>query len=177
MNLESYFSKLKSKYPNIKLPQIVIADDYNESQLFVDGKWLNVLYGCGIIEKNGSTVYFETDQERGYISVIKEFDDQGLLEQYINNRFLIIANASREINTREEMAIRFVQQKYNYSEKQAKRMVAQIAKHKDIFEEFLIIFVLINYVKKTAQRYLLADIQLKDWRKKRICLYWVHIII
>lgn len=58
------------------------------------------------------------------------------MEQYICNRFTIIANASRDSNSKEEMAVRFVQQKYKYSEKQSRRMVAQIAKHKEIFEEF-----------------------------------------
>lgn len=86
--------------------------------------------------KGHAYVYLETDQERGYISVVKEFENKESLEQYICNRFTIIANASRDSNSKEEMAVRFVQQKYKYSEKQSRRMVAQIAKHKEIFEEF-----------------------------------------
>ena len=136
MNLESYFNKLKSDFPDINLPGIFEAEDYNESQLKINGIWRNYLYGCGVIRKNDSYVYLETDQERGYISVVKEFENKESLEQYICNRFTIIANASRDSNSKEEMAVRFVQQKYKYSEKQSRRMVAQIAKHKEIFEEF-----------------------------------------
>lgn len=136
MNLESYFNKLKSDFPDINLPGIFEAEDYNESQLKINGIWTNYLYGCGVIRKNDRYVYLETDQERGYISVVKEFENKESLEQYICNRFTIIANASRDSNSKEEMAVRFVQQKYKYSEKQSRRMVAQIAKHKEIFEEF-----------------------------------------
>lgn len=136
MNLESYFNKLKSDFPDINPPDIFEAEDYNESQLKINGIWTNYLYGCGVIRKNDRYVYLETDQERGYISVVKEFENKESLEQYICNRFTIIANASRDSNSKEEMAVRFVQQKYKYSEKQSRRMVAQIAKHKEIFEEF-----------------------------------------
>lgn len=141
MNLEKYFNKLKSDFPDINLPCIFEAEDYNESQLKINGIWTNYLYGCGVIRKNDRYVYLETDQERGYISVVKEFENNESLEQYICNRFTIIANASRDSNSKEEMAVRFVQQKYKYSEKQSRRMVAQIAKHKEIFEEFF------NYIR------------------------------
>ena len=136
MNLESYFNKLKNDFPDINLPDIFEAEDYNESQLKINGIWTNYLYGCGVIQKNDRYVYLETDQERGYVSVVKEFENKKSLEQYVCNRFTIIANASRDSNSKEEMAVRFVQQKYKYSEKQSRRMVAQIAKHKEIFEEF-----------------------------------------
>lgn len=141
MNLEKYFNKLKSNFPDINLPCIFEAEDYNESQLKINGIWTNYLYGCGVIQKNDRYVYLETDQERGYISVVKEFENNESLEQYICNRFTIVANASRDSNSKEEMAVRFVQQKYKYSEKQSIRMVAQIAKHKEIFEEFF------NYIR------------------------------
>lgn len=94
MNLESYFNKLKSDFPDINLPGIFEAEDYNESQLKINGIWTNYLYGCGVIRKNDRYVYLETDQERGYISVVKEFENKESLEQYICNRFTIIANAS-----------------------------------------------------------------------------------
>lgn len=141
MNLENYFNKLKSDFPKVNLPGIFEAEDYKESQLKINGIWTNYLYGCGVIQKNDRYIYLETDQERGYISVVKEFESNELLEQYICNRFSIIANASRDSISKEEMAVRFVQQKYNYSEKQSRRMVAQIAKHREIFEEFF------NYIR------------------------------
>lgn len=98
MNLESYFNKLKSDFPDINLPGIFEAEDYNESQLKINGIWTNYLYGCGVIRKNDRYVYLETDQERGYISVVKEFENKESLEQYICNRFTIIANASSIIH-------------------------------------------------------------------------------
>ena len=52
MNLESYFNKLKSDFPDINLPGIFEAEDYNESQLKINGIWTNYLYGCGVIRKN-----------------------------------------------------------------------------------------------------------------------------
>ena len=152
MNLESYFNKLKSDFPDINLPGIFEAEDYNESQLKINGIWTNYLYGCGVIRKNDRYVYLETDQERGYISVVKEFENKESLEQYICNRFTIIANASRDSNSKEEMAVRFVQQKYKYSEKQSRRMVAQIAKHKEIFEEFF------NYARVLSKEYNLSPL-------------------
>ena len=41
MNLESYFNKLKSDFPDINLPGIFEAEDYNESQLKINGIWTN----------------------------------------------------------------------------------------------------------------------------------------
>ena len=63
MNLESYFNKLKSDFPDINLPGIFEAEDYNESQLKINGIWTNYLYGCGVIRKNDRYVYLETDKE------------------------------------------------------------------------------------------------------------------
>lgn len=57
MNLESYFNKLKSDFPDINLPGIFEAEDYNESQLKINGIWTNYLYGCGVIRKNDRYVY------------------------------------------------------------------------------------------------------------------------
>lgn len=102
MNLESYFNKLKSDFPDINLPGIFEAEDYNESQLKINGIWTNYLYGCGVIRKNDRYVYLETDQERGYISVVKEFENKESLEQYICNRFTIIANASSIIHANQK---------------------------------------------------------------------------
>lgn len=136
MNLEKYFNKLKSDFPDINLPCIFEAEDYNESQLKINGIWTNYLYGCGVIRKNDRYVYLETDQERGYISVVKEFENNESLEQYICNRFAIIANASRDSNSKEEMAVRFVQQKYKYPEKKAREMISRMVMHSDVFEEF-----------------------------------------
>lgn len=42
MNLESYFNKLKSDFPDINLPGIFEAEDYNESQLKINGIYSGV---------------------------------------------------------------------------------------------------------------------------------------
>lgn len=38
MNLEKLFNELKKEYPNIKLPNIFDVEDYNESQVKVNGE-------------------------------------------------------------------------------------------------------------------------------------------
>ena len=136
MNLEKLFNELKKEYPNIKLPNIFDVEDYNESQVKINGEWTNYIYGCGTMCKSNKYVYVETDRERGYIADLREFDSEELLEQYIANLFSTIAKASNEDNSDEEMVIMFVQRKYNYSKKQARRMVTQIARHKEVFDEF-----------------------------------------
>lgn len=121
---------------NVKLRQYVDVEDISDSQICIDGKWLNMPSVWGICWKDGEWVYFETDEERGYISGIKTYATE---EEACEGTYRYLVNrigAEQDGYTDKDFAIRYVQNEFGYSKEEAKATVKEIMKQKDIFEEF-----------------------------------------
>ena len=139
MTIKELLDKINALPNKDRLPRYIEIEDISDSQVLVDGKWGNEVHSWGILFKNNRYIYFETDDERGYLSYIKEFDNEQSACEHAYKIMLMEHQASME-NSPLDMAIRFIENKYGYSNDRARKMAEQISKHKSIFEEFL------NYV-------------------------------
>jgi hypothetical protein len=137
-----------------KLPTYITVSDISESQVKIDGIWQNVLYAWGILQKDNHYIYFKTDNERGYLSFTKCFDDENSVCEYVVSSFKIKNDASFE-STPLDMAVRYIEKKYGYSTKRAQKMVEQLSRHHDVFEEFQ------NYMH-------VGKFRKKDWTKVEV---------
>ncbi|MDE6253220.1 MAG: hypothetical protein K2M78_11430 [Lachnospiraceae bacterium] len=121
---------------NVGLRQYVDVEDISDRRICIDGKWLNMPSVWGICWKDGEWVYFETDEERGYISGIKAYATE---EEACEGTYRYLVNrigAEQDGYTDKDFAIRYVQNEFGYSKEEAKAAVKEIMKQKDIFEEF-----------------------------------------
>ena len=118
------------------LPRYIEVSDANYSQVCFEGKWRTMLYAWSLFFAGGKWKYVETDDERGYVWGIKEFDDEvsavKFVKSHLNTRYL----ANLENKSDKALLCRYIQKNYNCSEKQARTLVWQIMRYKDIFKEF-----------------------------------------
>lgn len=144
------------------MPQYIEANDANDMQLFINDEWKNVVFSWTLIFDGGKWKYAETDSERGYVFDFKIFDTEFASTEYakevLNKKYLALGG-----NTKTEMLCRYIQQKYQYSEKRAYTMVKQIAVHDEIFEEFF------NYAR-------VGKFCKKDKSQTKICGYTAEIL-
>lgn len=145
MTIKEMLDKINAPPNKDRLPRYIEIEDISRSQVLVDGEWGNEVYFWGILFKNNSYIYFETDDERGYLSYIKEFDNEQSACEYAYNHMLMEQKA-RMPRLPLDRAVRFIENEYGYSNDRARRMAEQIFKHKNIFEEFL------NYVRVGKMR-------------------------
>ena len=76
-----------------KLPKYIEVQDVSDSCVLQGTKWRVAPYSWGICQKEGQFVYFETDDERGYISNKRTFQDEDSATQYALCALTIINNA------------------------------------------------------------------------------------
>ena len=119
-----------------KLPTYITVSDISESQVKIDGIWRNIFYSWGILQKDNKYIYFETDDDRGYLLYTKSFDDENSVCEYAVEALKIINDASFE-STPLDKAVRYIEQRYGYSTKRAQKMAEQLSRHQEVFEEFL----------------------------------------
>lgn len=118
-----------------KMPRYIEMSDANESQIFFNGCWQNVIYIWSILFDGKNWKYVETDSDRGYVFDLKSFCSENEAVEYakdILNKKLLASKG----NSRFEMLQRYIQQKYGYSDKRASSMLNQMILYDDIFEEF-----------------------------------------
>lgn len=120
---------------NEGIPGYVQVEDISDSQVCIDGKWRNVPSSWGICWKDGKWVYFETDNERGYICGIKKCMTEEEVCEYAYEDLKCRAEAEEE-NEPEDIACRYIQEEYGYTEEDAEEMVQKIQEDKEVFEEF-----------------------------------------
>lgn len=118
-----------------KMPRYIEISDANESQIFFNGCWQNVIYVWSILFDGKNWKYVETDSDREYVFDLKSFCSENKAVEYakdILNKKLLASKG----NSRFEMLQRYIQQKYGYSDKRASSMLNQMILYDDIFEEF-----------------------------------------
>lgn len=118
-----------------RMPQYIEIDDANNSQVFVNGEWKNIIFSWALFFDGNKWKYVETDSERGYVFDLKTFDEEITAVEYARS-VLLTRYLAVKGNSKEEMLCRFIQKQFGYSEERAKAMVIQMAKYDGIFEEF-----------------------------------------
>ena len=146
-----------------KLPKYIVASDISDSQIKLDSEWKNIIYAWGICKKVDKFVYFETDNERGYVSNSRNFSNEESAVQYAYDALKII-NDSLNSNSLNDMAVRYIVNNYKYSEKRAEKMVMQMASHIDIFEEFSNYMRIGKFRKKDR-----SQTQIEGYTAERLC--------
>lgn len=150
--------------PNEEISRIVI------SKLFQEGTSLDCSKNSLTVEneshkskKEDKFVYFETDNERGYVSNSRSFSDEESAMQYAYDVLKII-NGSLNSSSLKDMAVRYIVNNYKYSEKRAEKMVMQMASHIDIFEEFSNYMRIGKFRKKDR-----SQTQIEGYTAERLC--------
>ena len=146
-----------------KLPKYIVASDISDSQIKLDSEWKNIIYAWGICKKVDKFVYFETDNERGYVSNSRNFSNEESAVQYAYDALKII-NDSLNSNSLNDVAVRYIVNNYKYSEKRAEKMVKQMASHIDIFEEFSNYMRIGKFRKKDR-----SQTQIEGYTAERLC--------
>ena len=118
-----------------KMPRYIEISDANESQIFFNGRWQNVIYTWSILFDGKHWKYVETDSDRGYVFDLKSFCSENEAAEYAKDILSKKILASKG-NSRFDMLLRYIQQKYGYSDKRACSMLNQMILYDDIFEEF-----------------------------------------
>ena len=120
-----------------KMPRYVEISDANNSQIFIDGAWKNVVFVWSIFFVRGEWEYVETDGDRGYVFDLKCFDTEEDATEYaretLNKKYLALNG-----NSKEEMLCRFIQQK--------------LIPYADIFAEFFNYARVGKYCKKDKSK-------------------------
>lgn len=145
-----------------KMPRYIEISDANESQIFLNGCWQNVIYVWSILFDGKNWKYVETDSDRGYVFDLKSFCSENEAVEYakdILNKELLASKG----NSRFEMLQRYIQQKYGYSDKRASSMLKQMILYDDIFEEFF------NYAR-------VGKFCKKDKTQTQVCGYTAEIL-
>lgn len=130
--------KLLKWYASIekdKMPRYIEISDANESQIFFNECWQNVIYVWSVLFDGKNWKYVETDSDRGYVFDLKSFCSENEAVEYakdILNKKILASKG----NSRFEMLQRYIQQKYGYSDKRARSILNQMILYDDIFEEF-----------------------------------------
>lgn len=118
-----------------KMPRYIEISDANESQIFFNECWQNVIYVWSVLFDGKNWKYVETDSDRGYVFGLKSFCSENEAVEYakdILNKKILASKG----NSRFEMLQRYIQQKYGYSDKRARSILNQMILYDDIFEEF-----------------------------------------
>ena len=145
--------KEKNKKSGEKLPRFIDVEDISDSRVCIDGTWTTETSAWGICWKDGEWVYFETDNERGYICGITRYATE---EEACENTYKYLSNAikaEQEGYSHRDMAVRYLMNKNGYEKELAVRTVDTVIKHEDIFEEMF------NYMRLNQFRGNLINIE------------------
>lgn len=137
MNIIELVTKIKEKEgkEGVRLPRYIDVEDISDSRLCIDGTWTTETSAWGICWKDGEWVYFETDDERGYICGITRYETE---EEACDDTYKYLSNAikaGQEGYSHRDMAARYMMKKNGYEKKVAVQTVDKVIKHEDIFEE------------------------------------------
>ncbi len=119
-----------------RIPDYIEVSDANHSQVCIEGEWQNALYYWSLFFDGSKWKYVETDDERGYVFALKEFNDEESAVKYAKRHLYIYYLASVADDSHEAMLRRYIKKNYNCSEIESRMLVKQIKQYKDIFEEF-----------------------------------------
>lgn len=108
----------KAEKAEVAIREYIDVEDISDSQLCIDGTWSNRTSAWGICRKDGKWVYFETDDERGYICGRKVFMTEKEACEYAYKDLSIAIEAEQA-----ERAIRYIQNVYGYSRERAVEIV------------------------------------------------------
>ena len=136
MNINETLNRIQKMENYNRLPTYITVTDISEKQVKIDGIWRNIFYSWGILQKDNQYIYFETDDDKGYLLYTKSFDDENSVCEYAVEALKIINDASFE-STPLNKAVRYIEQRYGYSTKRAQKMAEQLSRHPEVFEEFL----------------------------------------
>ncbi|MDE5781643.1 MAG: hypothetical protein K2I03_09250 [Lachnospiraceae bacterium] len=117
------------------MPKYIDAEDMEDGQICIGGKWVCRSSAWGICFKNGSWIYFSTDDERGYISGIKQLGSEEEVCDYVYGYMKNKIHAQNDGYTQKDMASRYMMNKYGYTKEKAAQTAEMIMKHEDIFAE------------------------------------------
>ena len=118
-----------------KMPNYIEVDDANDSQICINGQWKNTFFAWSLFETVNEWKYVETDSDRGYVIDLKHFSTEEQAVEYAKDTLDRRYKATKG-NSKEEMLIRYIQNKYGYTEKKAVSTVNQMHFHDEVFEEF-----------------------------------------
>lgn len=135
MNRKQFLDYVNNTYLNKPIPSYIEIEDISTNQIKINGEFTNAVDKWGIFEKDNKWYFVLTDNERGYIDVVKGFSFETEAIEYVQQLFEKKVKAL-EGNSDIERAIRYIQDKYQYSEKRATLFAKQIYKHDEIFDEF-----------------------------------------
>ena len=138
MNIIELVTSIKeeARKADVEILRYIDVEDISDSRLCVDGTWTTEVSVWGICWKDGEWVYFETDEERGYISGIQRYETE---EEACEDTYKYLFNlikAEQDGYSDKDFAIRYVQNEYGYSQEEAEETVEEIMEQEDIFEEF-----------------------------------------
>lgn len=138
MNIIELVTNIKeeARKADVEILKYIDVEDISDSRLCVDGTWTTLVSVWGICWKDGKWVYFETDEERGYISGIQIYDTE---EEACDDTYKYLVNlikAEQDGYSDKDFAIRYVQNEYEYSQKESEETVEEIMEQEDVFKEF-----------------------------------------
>ena len=136
MNINEALDIIQKMENANKFPNYITATDISASQMKIDDTWQNKIHSWGILQKNNQYIYFETDDEKGYLSFTKLFNDESSACEFAVISFETKNEALNE-STPLDMAVRYIEQKYGYAAKRAQKMAEQLNRYPNVFEEFL----------------------------------------
>lgn len=117
------------------MPKHIEIEDTNNNLILLNGVWQHVPNIWTLFNNGKVWRFIETNPKHGYVSHVKVFHDEAAAIQYaydhLNMTHLMLSGSSHE-----DILCRHLQEKYWYSEEQAKESIERMAKHKDIFDEF-----------------------------------------
>lgn len=138
MNIIELVTNIKREAGNagVGIPKYIDVEDISDSRVCINGNWTTEISAQVICWKDGEWVYFETDNERGYIAGIQNYKTE---EEVCENTYEYLSNfikAEQEGNSDKDFAIRYAQKEYGYSQKKAEDAVEEIMEQEDVFGEF-----------------------------------------
>lgn len=132
--LVEYIEK-ESKKNKISLPQYIDVQDINDSRIFINGKWTTQIAAWGICPKDDKWIYFQTDEERGYICGIQKYDTESEACEGVLDILLTSMKSKQSGNSQRDNAVRYIVNTSSHSKEESEDIVDSIEEHEDIFEE------------------------------------------
>ncbi len=137
MNVIELVAKIEEerKKADVQLPRYIDVQDIDESRVCINGKWTTDISVWGICRKDGKWIYFETDNERGYISGIEKYETEEEACEDTYEYLIDAIRAEQDGYSDRDMSIRYMMNRNGYTEEKAVRTTDIVIEQEDIFEE------------------------------------------
>ena len=135
MNIEETLALIEQFEFANNLPRYVTVEDVSDSQVKISGKWHNVPYAWGILHKEDDYIFFETDDDNGFLRSAKSFTDEDSACLYAIEGMKAISS-SLASKTSLELIVRFIMKECGYARIRAEEMGGKLSRHKEVFDEF-----------------------------------------